>query len=89
MSFDEGTGVTSGISLRSVTAVAAHVPFIEDARAEVTNEMEIMIMAGLATLVSCSASLLFIPSYRLTVDRMLIIIAAESFASCIFFTNCV
>ncbi|KAF8170221.1 Golgi transport complex subunit 5-domain-containing protein [Mycena galopus ATCC 62051] len=40
----------SGISLRSIDAVAAHVPFIEDARTRVTSEMENMVLMGLSTL---------------------------------------
>jgi hypothetical protein len=39
------------VSLRSINAVAAYVPFIEEARTTVTNEMESMVMTGLATLV--------------------------------------
>ncbi|KAG6832503.1 hypothetical protein H0H87_001428 [Tephrocybe sp. NHM501043] len=38
------------VPLRSITAVAAHVQFIEEARTQVTNEMENMVMAGLTTL---------------------------------------
>ncbi|KAF5389498.1 hypothetical protein D9757_004352 [Collybiopsis confluens] len=37
-------------SLRSIDAVASYIPFIEDARAKVTNEMENMIVTGLTTL---------------------------------------
>lgn len=39
-------------NLRSIHAIAAHIPFIEDARAKVSNEMEYMIVTGLTTLVS-------------------------------------
>jgi hypothetical protein len=39
------------IPLRSINAVAAHVPFVEDARAKVTSEMENMVLTGLTTLV--------------------------------------
>lgn len=42
---------SAGIPLRSIKAVAAHVPFIEDARAKVTNEMESMVLTGLTSLV--------------------------------------
>lgn len=35
-----------------MNAVAAHVPFIEDAREKVTGEMQAMVLTGLATLVS-------------------------------------
>ncbi|KAF9467272.1 Golgi transport complex subunit 5-domain-containing protein [Collybia nuda] len=38
------------ISLRSIETVAAHVPFIEYARAKVTSEMESMVLTGLTTL---------------------------------------
>lgn len=51
-SFDQDTGNTSlAVSLRSINAVAAHVQFIEEARITVTNEMENMVITGLATLV--------------------------------------
>ncbi|KAJ7251785.1 Golgi transport complex subunit 5-domain-containing protein [Mycena haematopus] len=40
----------TGIPLRSINAVAAHVPFIEDARTRVTTEMENMVLMGLTTL---------------------------------------
>ncbi|KAG5637228.1 hypothetical protein H0H81_005350 [Sphagnurus paluster] len=36
--------------LRSINAVAAHIPSIEEARAKVTNEMESMVLTGLTTL---------------------------------------
>jgi len=74
---DSDTGNIGGhtISLRSVNAVVAHVPFIEEARTKVTNEMEIMVMTGLATLVrptffhipcvlACSGSYLLIAHDR-------------------------
>jgi conserved oligomeric Golgi complex subunit 5 len=49
---DENTRRTDlAVSLRSINAVAAHVRFIEEARTTVTNEMENMVMTGLATLV--------------------------------------
>lgn len=41
----------STISLRSINAVAAHIPFIEEARAKVASEMENMVLTGLTTLV--------------------------------------
>jgi hypothetical protein len=41
----------SGIPLRSVTVVASHIPFIEDARTTVTAEMENTVLAGLTNLV--------------------------------------
>lgn len=40
------------ISLRSINAVSAYEPFIQDARARVTAEMENMVLTGLKTLVS-------------------------------------
>ncbi|KAG6891762.1 hypothetical protein C0992_006183 [Termitomyces sp. T32_za158] len=36
--------------LRSITAVAAHVRFIEEARTKITHEMESMVLTGLTTL---------------------------------------
>lgn len=42
---------TTYIPLRSVNAVAAHIPFIEDAREKVTAEMQAMVLTGLSTLV--------------------------------------
>jgi hypothetical protein len=44
------------IPLRSVNAVAAHIPFIEDAREKVTGEMQAMVLTGLTTLVCPSPS---------------------------------
>ncbi|KIM91987.1 hypothetical protein PILCRDRAFT_809983 [Piloderma croceum F 1598] len=41
---------TTYIPLRSVNAVAAHIPFIEDAREKVTAEMQAMVLTGLSTL---------------------------------------
>ncbi|KAG6820510.1 hypothetical protein H0H93_015983 [Arthromyces matolae] len=38
------------VPLRSISAVAGHVPFIEHAKAKITNEMESMVLSGLATL---------------------------------------
>ncbi|KAF7966680.1 hypothetical protein HWV62_37514 [Athelia sp. TMB] len=40
----------SYVPLRSVNAIAAHIPFIEDAREKITAEMQAMVMTGLATL---------------------------------------
>jgi len=57
---------TTYIPLRSVNAVAAHIPFIEDAREKVTAEMQTMVLTGLSTLVRLlalclSPSLPFLP----------------------------
>ncbi|KAL1718801.1 Golgi transport complex subunit 5-domain-containing protein [Schizophyllum commune] len=41
---------TQKIHLRSVNAVATHIPFIEESRTTVTTEMENMVVAGLASL---------------------------------------
>ncbi|KAK0455394.1 Golgi transport complex subunit 5-domain-containing protein [Desarmillaria tabescens] len=46
----EGHQLESRISLRSVNAIAVHVPYIEDARAKVTSEMENMVLTGLTSL---------------------------------------
>jgi conserved oligomeric Golgi complex subunit 5 len=49
---DTATSTASAeIPLRSLNAVSAHVPFIEDARVRVTTEMENMVLTGLSTLV--------------------------------------
>ncbi|KAL4267054.1 Conserved oligomeric Golgi complex subunit 5 [Pleurotus pulmonarius] len=40
----------SSISLRSIKAVAAHIPFIEESRDKVTDEMQTMVINGLTTL---------------------------------------
>ena len=40
------------IPLRSINAVAAHIPFIESARSKVTIEMESMVLEGLAQVAS-------------------------------------
>ena len=39
------------IPLSSIKAVAAHLPFIDAARARVTTDMENMVFTGLGTLV--------------------------------------
>jgi hypothetical protein len=46
--------VTAPVPLRSLSVVAAHIPFIESARATVTAEMESTILAGLTHLVCLS-----------------------------------
>jgi hypothetical protein len=43
---------SSGISLRSITAVAAFESFVEDSRVQVNAEMEHMVISGLKSLVS-------------------------------------
>jgi hypothetical protein len=48
---DNHSDATISIPLRSINVVATHVPFIEDARAKVTAEMESMVLTGLSTLV--------------------------------------
>lgn len=47
----EDDDVTPDISLRSIQVVVAYEPFIQDARARVTAEMENMVLTGLKTLV--------------------------------------
>jgi conserved oligomeric Golgi complex subunit 5 len=47
----EDPNSTTYIPLRSVNAVAAHIPFVEDAREKVTGEMQAMVLMGLTTLV--------------------------------------
>ncbi|KAK7472882.1 hypothetical protein VKT23_000990 [Stygiomarasmius scandens] len=47
---DSPEQLTRKFHLRSIRAVAAYIPFIEDARTKVTNEMESMVMTGLTTL---------------------------------------
>lgn len=51
---DDAENSSVGIPLRSIEAVAAHVPFIEAARAKVMSEMENMVLTGLTTLVRSS-----------------------------------
>ena len=48
----EERGSTDSIPLRSVTAVAAYIAFISDARTRVTREMEAMVIRGLTSLAS-------------------------------------
>lgn len=43
---------TNYIPLRSIHAVTEHVPFVEEARTNVTAEMQTMVLTGLSTLVS-------------------------------------
>lgn len=59
---DEPLGAGTGVPLRAVDAVAAHVRAIEDARAKVTAEMETMVLGGLTTLVRPSAPPAFPPT---------------------------
>jgi hypothetical protein len=47
---DSHSDATISIPLRSINVVATHVPFIEDAQAKVTAEMESMVLTGLSTL---------------------------------------
>jgi len=47
---DSPEQLTRKFHLRSIRAVAAYIPFIDDARTKVTNEMESMVMTGLTTL---------------------------------------
>ncbi|KAF8054168.1 Golgi transport complex subunit 5-domain-containing protein [Lyophyllum atratum] len=47
---DDTANAERGVPLRSINAVAAHVPFIEEARTRVTNEMENMVLTGLTSL---------------------------------------
>ncbi|KIY53032.1 hypothetical protein FISHEDRAFT_63466 [Fistulina hepatica ATCC 64428] len=47
---DQRESADAIIPLRAISAVAAHVAFIEDARATVMNEMENMVVAGLTSL---------------------------------------
>jgi conserved oligomeric Golgi complex subunit 5 len=42
----------NSIPLRSIKVVFAHETFIEDTRSIITNEMENMVLSGLATLVN-------------------------------------
>ena len=44
--------VTDEIPLRSVKAISAHIPIIEESRDKITAEMETMVLTGLATTVS-------------------------------------
>ncbi|KAF9264225.1 hypothetical protein L218DRAFT_1028995 [Marasmius fiardii PR-910] len=44
------SSLSNTTSLRSITAVVAFMPFLEDSRTKVTNEMENMVLAGLTTL---------------------------------------
>ncbi|KAH7875165.1 Golgi transport complex subunit 5-domain-containing protein [Lentinula edodes] len=55
-----GSGIAAGLiveagnkgsfNLRSINAIASRIPFIEDAKITVTNEMENMVITGLSTL---------------------------------------
>jgi conserved oligomeric Golgi complex subunit 5 len=47
----------SAISLKSLDFVAKHLPFVEDARTKVTEEMESMVLTGLTTLVRATMTL--------------------------------
>jgi hypothetical protein len=47
------TEVSIRIPLRAINVVNTHIHVIQDARAQVTNEMEALVLLGLETLVSC------------------------------------
>ena len=49
---DDVPSVARHIPLRSINAVAAHIPFIESARSKITTEMESMVLEGLAQVAS-------------------------------------
>lgn len=49
---DDDDDTVKDISLRSINAVSAYEPFVQDARARVSAEMESMVLTGLKTLVS-------------------------------------
>ena len=49
---DAGPSAGKHIPLRSINAVAAHVPSIESARSKITSEMESMVLEGLAQVAS-------------------------------------
>ena len=49
---DAVPSVGGHIPLRSVNAVATHIPFIESARSKITAEMESMVLEGLAQVAS-------------------------------------
>jgi hypothetical protein len=51
---DEYSDADIVIPLRAINVVAAHVHYIENARAKVTTEMESMVITGLDTLVRLS-----------------------------------
>lgn len=61
---EEGLSGSTGVPLRSVDAIAAHVPAIEDARAKVTGEMETMVLNGLTHLVRCIHTTCFLVNLR-------------------------
>lgn len=74
-SLEEGS-----FNLRSINAIAVHIPFIEDARAKVSNEMEYMVVTGLTTLVGIVS---------LVVDRCAYGRSVEPIASRVFIANCI
>jgi hypothetical protein len=49
---EAGPSAGKHIPLRSINAVAAHVPSIESARSKITSEMESMVLEGLAQVAS-------------------------------------
>lgn len=61
---DDALSAGAGVPLRSVDAIAAHVPAIEDAREKVTGEMETMVLNGLTNLVC-----LILPAFRFSLTR--------------------
>jgi conserved oligomeric Golgi complex subunit 5 len=57
-SADGALPVTEEIPLRSVSAIASYIPFIEQSKDKITGEMETMVLTGLATTVKCSSACL-------------------------------
>lgn len=56
-----GSSTAPSVPLTSINAVAAHLSYIDSARARVTADMESMVINGLATLVS---DLILLPQVR-------------------------
>jgi hypothetical protein len=49
---DTGPSSSRNIPLRSINAVAVHIPFIDSARSKVTADMESMVLEGLSQVAS-------------------------------------
>lgn len=54
---DARLSLSGHIPLRSINAVAVHIPSIESTRSKVTTEMESMVLEGLAQVASCFPAL--------------------------------
>ena len=73
---ETATDQNFNISLRSLNAVSAYLPFIEEARAKVTADMENMVLSGLTSLVC--------PRLHVISNPHLVVHLTEPVTHCVF-----